>query len=204
MCKATSPPLRATRGKRLKIFSQEGKNCWGWGRGSCHTAEVALTQHWSHWQGLVQMGNEGRSKRQFQKDAHDWKYFNTTEPQFLVQTEKKKAAFKNPHLSHFQGHASHRKVNGIHINRIKTFFTVKYKTAFLVGFGLVCLFVCLKAQGFFSILTAVAYGWCFSRGTPKSGFSAWWVMPAYKHCSPLRGAGQSFTGGLQFKREKGS
>lgn len=68
------------------------------------------------------------------------------------------------------------------------FFTLKYKKAFL-GF----LSVCFKAQGFFSILTAVAFAGVF-QGEPQN------LGSAPEH---LRGAGHSFTEGLQFKREKG-
>lgn len=80
------------------IYLQEGKNRWGWGKGSCHTAEVAP----------VQMGSEGKSKRQFQKDAHDLKYYNLVIPPSHNFKYKK-----------FQGHTSQGKVNEIYINRIK-------------------------------------------------------------------------------------
>lgn len=65
ICEATSPSLRATRGKRCIRRARTVED------GGEAPAEVALNQPWSHWRGLVQMGSEGGPKRQFQKDAHD-------------------------------------------------------------------------------------------------------------------------------------
>lgn len=39
-------------------------------------------------------------------------------------------------------------------------------------------------------------------GTPEVGVSACWVRPDYKHCSPLMGEGDTFTGGLRFKERE--